>query len=119
MLLDFDVLHDTLDGMTAEGLDQLAFGVIRMDLGGMVTAYNRTESQQSGIPAVRVIGRDFFVEVAPCTNNAMIAERYRRNTDLDAEIDYVFTLRMRPTPVRLRLLKRTASGSQYMLVTRT
>jgi hypothetical protein len=34
---------------------------------------------------------------------------------LDAEVNYVFTYRMKPTKVRLRLLRRAQATEQYLL----
>jgi hypothetical protein len=38
---------------------------------------------------------------------------------LDAVIDYVFTLRMQPTKVKLRLLKQPGRRRMYLVVERT
>lgn len=110
-----------LDGLDADEFDRLAFGVIAMDRAGVVVAYNRFESERAGIGRDRVLGRDFFRSVGPCTNNHLVAGRYPgvdqvASADLDEELDFVFTFRMRPTPVRLRLLARAGSRRQYLLV---
>jgi photoactive yellow protein len=85
-----------------------------------VTGYNQAESQLSGLPVDEVAGRNFFVEVGPCTNNYLIAQRYQdcagQDQELDEQLDYVFTYRMSPTPVRLRLLARRGSDRQYLAV---
>ena len=98
--------------------DELDFGVIAMDLEATVIAYNQAESKLSGLAADRVVGLHFFSAVAPCTNNYLVAARFDES-DLDDTIPYVFTLRMRPTPVRLRLLKRADANHQYLLVARS
>lgn len=105
-----------LDARPLDGFDDLRFGLIVMDRRGVVVGYNAFESNRAGIPAARVLGRDFFVDVGPCTDNHLVAGRYRREERLDEEIDYVFTLRMRPTPVRLRLLAAPGSPRQYLAV---
>ena len=51
-------------------------------------------------------------------NNFMVAQRFQDEAYLDVVIDYVLTLRMRPTPVRLRLLKSPAVGRCYILIER-
>ena len=99
-----------------EALDGLEFGVIAMDPSGVVVAYNTVESVDSGLSQRRVIGRNFFDDVAPCTNNFMVAQRYADEDQLDDTIAYVFTLKMRPRRVRLRLLKTSTAARQYMLV---
>lgn len=109
-------LLDLLEATPLERIDELDFGLIAMDRGGEVLAYNAFESQRAGIARERVIGRNFFVDIGPCTNNYMVAERFRSGEDLDEEMDYVFTLRMSPTPVTLRLLAHTGSPRQYLAV---
>jgi len=44
------------------------------------------------------------VDVGPCTNNYLVAQRFLDCDELDEQLDYVFTFRMAPTPVRLRML---------------
>ena len=113
---DDDDLPERLAPMTDADLDRLGFGVIAFDADDLVVAYNSFEAQRAGISAERVLGRDVFVEVAPCTNNYLVAQRYADEPDLDEYLDYVFTLRMRPTPVRLRLVARPGATRRYMLV---
>lgn len=103
---------------TAPDLDELDFGVIGMERDGTVIHYNRFESQTAGLSPERVIGQHFFTTVAPCTNNFMIAQRYIDEVEIDDIINYVFTLRMKPTPVRLRMLKGESAPLMYLLVER-
>jgi len=81
-------------------------------------AYNRFESAAAGLSPERVLGRDFFTHTGPCTDNALVAGRFREATELDLEIDYVFTLRMQHTPVRPRLLRSARAACMYLLVRR-
>lgn len=112
-------LLDRIENMTASDLDHVDFGVIGFDPDEHVSVYNRYESEVSGLDPERVIGRNLFVEVAPCTNNYLVAERFRSESSLDEELDYVFTLRMKPTPVHLRLLAEPSARLRYMIVIRT
>lgn len=109
---------DWLESASAEDLDELPFGVVAMSLEGVVMAYNKSEGELSGLTPARVLGRHFFTAVAPCTNNYLIAQRFETEAEIDATIDYVFTLKMTPTPVRLRLLKRPGAQRSYILVER-
>jgi photoactive yellow protein len=109
---------EALEAADAAALDLLEFGVVRMDQAGVVVDYNAFESQIAGLSSAKVIGRHFFTAVAPCTNNFMVAERFETEAELDDVIDYVFTLRMRPTKVRLRLLKAPTHSHMYLLVER-
>jgi len=55
-------------------------------------------------------------------NNFMVAQRFddaaAAGQALDATIDYVLTLRMRPVKVRLRLLAGTGDSMRFVLVER-
>ncbi|NBF41108.1 MAG: photoactive yellow protein [Spirochaetes bacterium] len=116
--IDDSDLAKALDELAVEALDRLDFGVVRMDRAGQVLAYNTAEAELSGLAPTGVVGQDFFVQVAPCTNNYLVAQRFRDEDELDESIDYVFTFRMLPTPVRLRMLKRPDSPHQYLVVQR-
>ena len=109
-------LLDDLEALPLSGIDDLDFGLIVMDRDGTVTGYNDAESKFSGLPRDGVVGRNFFVEIGPCTNNYLVAQRYADSDELDETLDYVFTFRMAPTPVRLRLLARKGSERQYLAV---
>jgi photoactive yellow protein len=109
-------LLELLEATSVEDFDELDFGLITMDRHGVVIGYNANESIRSGIRRDRVMGRDLFVDVAPCVNNYLVAERYWSEDALDEQLDYVFTFRMRPTPVRLRLLAAAGSDRQYLAV---
>lgn len=97
-------------------LDACDFGVIAMTPDGTVVQYNAFESRRAGMSRDRVVGRHFFSEVAPCTNNFLVATRYEEEARIDDVIPYVFTLRMRPTPVDLRLVKGAGAARMYLLV---
>lgn len=53
--------------LTPDKLDGLPYGLITLDARGRVIHYNDTESRLVGLPKDRVIGRNFFREIAPCT----------------------------------------------------
>ena len=118
---DADLLP-ALQQMTDPELDGLDFGVIGIDAGDVVRRYNALESRLAGLSPQRVLGHPLFTVVAPCMNNFMVAQRFAdaatTATPLDATIDYVLTLRMRPLRVQLRLLAHPADPVRYVLVRR-
>ncbi len=122
--LSFDEaeLASALDAMNAAELDELSFGVIGFDAAGIVRRYNRHESEAAGLGTARVLEHALFTEVAPCMNNYLVAQRFVDATQagqvLDVVIDYVLTLRMRPTRVKLRLLSTPRHHYAYVLVMR-
>jgi hypothetical protein len=46
----------------------------------------------------------------------MVATRFELEPELDAVIEYVLTLRMRPTPVKMRLLASQSSPNRYVVI---
>jgi photoactive yellow protein len=113
---DAPELFDVLVRLDAEGLDRLAFGIVAMAPDGTVTGYNVAESRLSGLSKDRVIGRHFFSSVAPCTDNFMVSHRFATECPLDATIDYVFTLRMKPRKVKLRLMRQPDAPAMFLAV---
>ncbi|NVM78492.1 photoactive yellow protein [Duganella sp. SG902] len=103
-------------------LDTLGFGVIGFDGQDRVRRYNAFESQAAGLRPERVLAQDLFSVVAPCMNNYLVAQRFidarEAGVALDETINYVLTLRMRPTKVQLRLLAEPGTELSYVLVHR-
>jgi photoactive yellow protein len=111
-----------LASLSSEQRDALGFGVIGFGDDTVVTVYNEFESKAAGLAPQRVLGQPLFTVVAPCMNNFMVAQRFEDALDagekLDATIDYVLTLRMRPVKVSLRLLASPGAATRYVLVHR-
>jgi len=57
----------TVSRLSPNDLDQLPYGLICLDAQGRVVHYNDTESRLARLPKERVLGRNFFADVAPCT----------------------------------------------------
>ena len=102
-----------LDSQSENAYDELPFGVVKMNYSGTITAYSSAQSVLSGISKENAIGKKFFTQVAPCTNNFMVAEKYSKDA-LDETLPYMFTYVTKPTPVELRLIKGS-NGNQYLL----
>lgn len=58
---------ERLEQMSREEVDDLPYGFIVLDGEGTVLLYNRYEARMSRVPPERVLGRNFFREIAPCT----------------------------------------------------
>lgn len=117
------VQHDdtglALDDLTDEQLDALPFGVIQLDGHGLIQRYNAAESRLSGRSPAAVIGRDFFRDVAPCTNLPAFRGRFLdgvRRGDLHAVFGFVFGF---DEPARVEVTMRAAAASdRYWLLVR-
>ena len=110
-------IHE-LEEMDGTSLDTLEFGVVGMKSGTVTDIYNATESRLAGISPENVLGAPFFENVAQCMNNFMVAQRFEDEAELDDIVPFVLTLRMRPTPVRLRLLQTPEVARRYVLIER-
>ena len=119
---DMPDLGPQLAALSEAELDQLDFGVIGFGDDTVVCRYNALESQAAGLSPQRVLGQPLFTNVAPCMNNFMVAQRFDDAQEhgelLDATIDYVLTLRMRPVKVALRLIAVPGAAVRYVLVRR-
>lgn len=113
-----DITIEQLEAAPPYWLDEASFGIIGMNADGLVDIYNTTESRLAGLSPARVVGWHFFDAVGICMNNYMVSQRFKDEPFLDQTISYVLTLRMRPTPVKLRLLKKPNIIRSYVLVQR-
>jgi photoactive yellow protein len=125
--VEFDqpgLLH-ALAALDDAGLDRLDFGVIGFgkEPEAIVLRYNACEQQDSGLDAGRVLGLPLFSVVAQCMNNYLVAQRFddavQAGAMLDLVMDFTFTLRMKPTPVVLRLLSAPGQPTQFVAVRRS
>jgi photoactive yellow protein len=112
------IRFEQLQTMQADVCDHLPFGVVGFDAAGITKVYNETEARMAGLDPKRVLGISFFDAVAQCMNNFMVAQRFEDEPDLDVIIPFVLTLRMRPTPVRLRLLASRLALLRFILIDR-
>lgn len=98
--------------------DRLPYGVVGLDHQGIVVVYSAAEARMAGLERDSVIGTAFFEAVAQCMNNFMVAQRFEDETELDEILPYVLMLRMRPTPVRLRMLSTASEPLDFILIER-
>lgn len=108
-----------IDEMSAEELDQLPFGAIRLDTEGKILSYNLTESKLTGRDPKRVVGRNFFTDVAPCTNVQAFAGRFREGVakgELHAIFPYRFDFEMAPRDVTVTLFYSRQTGTAWVFV---
>ncbi len=97
-----------VNSMSDAELNALDFGVVRVDNQGKILFYNRYESDLAGISPAEATGKNFFYDVAPCTNNRLFLGSFQqgvRDAALHILFFYTFTYRMKPTYVKVVLLK--------------
>ena len=107
-----------LEGLTPEQLDELPFGTIQLDRDDVVIAYNAAESRLAKRSSQQTLGKHFFDEVAPCTNESgfrgLMDSLDERNRS--ATTDFVFRFSWGPERVRVRFLL-SSDGTRWVFVT--
>jgi photoactive yellow protein len=71
-------LEQELFDLDEAAIDALPFGLISVDHDGNIEQYNSYESSLARLPKERVIGRNFFRDVAPCTAVQEFQGRFER-----------------------------------------
>lgn len=110
-----------LPRMKQSQLDMLDFGCVQVDDSGLVISYNRWESEFASVPQDQAIGKNFFRQLAPCTNNRLVFGKFKTGIEagvLDAVLSYAFTYKMRPTLVKVHLYRDPETRSNWVLVKR-
>jgi photoactive yellow protein len=113
-----DGVGEQLRHATEKQLNDVQFGIIKVDDEGVVEFFNRYESELSGVDPDDAVGRNFFTQVAPCTNNRLFRGRFKkglRRDDLDETFTYTYTYKMRPTLVDVHLYRDDA-GHNWIMV---
>ena len=101
------------------GADNQPFGIVQIDDTGVIKLYNKWESEMAGVAVAAAEGRNFFTQVAPCTNNRLMFGKFKdgvANGALDSEFNYTFTYKMKPTNVQIRLFRHAPSSTNWVLV---
>lgn len=109
-----------LTAMTPEQLDALPFGAILLSREGTILRYNEGEGALSGRRPADVIGKNFFTEVAPCTDvrafhgtfNDLVAHRA-----INRAFEFVFPFAT-PARVRITMMYEQRADTVWVLVDR-
>ena len=92
-----DVTTQSLSHLASVALERLPMGAILLDHELRVVGYNEAESRLTGLTREKVLGREFFVEIAPCMGSAEVGEwclQHVHDADVTKkEIDWVLVLR--------------------------
>ena len=76
------VTIDQLNAASTPNLNAANFGVVKMSHDGKVTDYNDNQEKHTGMSKSAVMGKHFFTQVAPCTNNFMVAQKFENENSL-------------------------------------
>lgn len=104
---------DVLENLDRSVIDELPFGVIRLSITGQVVLYSRTESLNSGRGARPTVGRDFFLDIAPCMDTPAFRRRIEAEAaagTVDLEIGHTGDFTDRSRFIRIRVLSARGGG---------
>jgi photoactive yellow protein len=117
-------MTDDLSALTAADIDALPFGYIALAPDGTVRKYNRFEADLARKDPQTVLGRNFFREVAPCTQVREFEGRFREMTagapgSGNAEsFDFEFGFRHGTQKVRISLVRSPLASEVIVTVNR-
>jgi len=114
-------IENVLARMDGAALDKLAFGAVELDAQGTVLRYNATEGAITGRDPKAMIGKNFFTDVAPCTNRAEfkgVFDAGVRANNLNTLFEYTFDHQMRPTRVQVHMKRAISANSYWVFVKR-
>jgi photoactive yellow protein len=114
-------IENVLAKMTDRQLNDLAFGAVEVDGHGKILKYNATEGAITGRDPKTVVGKNFFTDVAPCTNRPQfrgVFDAGVRADNLNTMFEYVFDHQMKPTKVKVHMKRAINGGSYWIFVKR-
>ena len=98
-----------LADLTPSQLDELPIGAVVIDPSGKIEAYNSYEAKLARLEPERVIGRNFFRDIAPCTAvkefEGRMREFMRSKQKVSESFDYFFPFAHAPVDVTITFLK--------------
>lgn len=115
---DESSIENALKNMSDTQIDNLAFGAIQLDAQGNILQYNAAEGDITGRDPKEVIGKNFFTEIAPCTNSTEFKGRFDAGVasgTLSALFEYVFDYKMAPTKVKVHMKNSLMDATSYWI----
>ena len=112
-------LSNVIDSMTETELDRLPHGAIQLAIDGKVLKFNAYESKLANLQKDAVIGKNFFKEVAPCTDVQEFYGRFREGVlakSLHVNFRYHFAFRQNPREVTVTLFYSGITSTVWVFV---
>lgn len=108
-----------LGSLSRTDIDNAPYGIVKVDNSGKILLYNRYESELAGVATATAEGKNFFTEVAPCTNNKLFFGKFKSGvevSDLNSAFNYTFTYKMKPTNVQIHLVHDKSTKTNWVFV---
>ena len=114
-------IENVLAKMSDKQINDLAFGAVEVDATGKIVKYNATEGAITGRDPKAVLGKNFFTEVAPCTNRKEfkgVFDAGVRQGKFSALFEYVFDHNMKATKVQVHMKNALMTPTYWIFVKR-
>jgi photoactive yellow protein len=109
----------SVDALNPAQLDSLPFGAIQLDHEGIILQYNDYESRLAGVGKSRAIGKNFFTEIAPCTDVKEFRGRFTEGVakkQLHEKFQYHFAFKKNPQDVTVSLYYSGLTDSTWVFI---
>lgn len=109
----------SLDNYDDAQLDDLPFGVICIDDSGTILKYNLAEARLARLDRSRVLGKNFFRQIAPCTATPEFEGRFRQflaSREPRISFPYVFDFKFGAQQVQIEIVRATVSRIRRFFV---
>jgi photoactive yellow protein len=116
-----DDIQNVIAKMSSKDIDGLAFGAIQLDASGKILRYNSMEGAITGRDPKVAVGKNFFTELAPCTNTPAFKGNFDKGVkagNLNSMIEYTFDYNMKPTKVKVHMKKALVDDTFWIFVKR-
>lgn len=114
-------IENVLGKLSNVEIDKLTFGAVQLNGQGAILTYNAAEAGITGRSAASVIGKNFFRDVAPCTdapNFKGVFDAGVKSGELNTMFEYVFDYNMAPTKVKIHMKKAISGDTFWIFVKR-
>ena len=83
-------ISGVMDRLPDAERNRLPFGVVKLDTEGKILEYNMAEAEISGVRQQDVIGKNFFLDVAVCTQRPEFYGKFRDSMDNKKVLNLIF-----------------------------
>jgi photoactive yellow protein len=114
-------IENVLGKLSNVEIDKLAFGAVQLNGQGTILTYNAAEAGITGRSAANVLGKNFFRDVAPCTdapNFKGVFDAGVKSGELNTMFEYLFDYNMAPTKVKIHMKKAISGDTFWIFVKR-
>jgi photoactive yellow protein len=112
-------IYQKIESMSQKALDTLPYGAIQLDVQGTILKYNSFEQKLAGLTKDSVVGKNFFKQVAPCTDVKEFHGRFREGVaagKLHCTFRYHFSFTHNPVDVSVTLFYSDRDKTVWVFV---